>query len=926
LRENSSGHSPEPNNTGTDQSADEVTVIFPDRTSNGMTGFSPGLSSFCVKADYFRVAYDYNGARMALISGSKLGPYEIQSVIGAGGMGEVYRARDARLDRTVAIKVLPASFSADRDRLQRFAQEARAAAALNHPNILSIFDIGDEQGAPYVVSELLEGETLRDRLRSGPLSSRKTIDYALQVARGLAAAHEKGIVHRDLKPENLFLTNDGRVKILDFGLAKLTRPETADGSAEAPTIHAATEPGLIMGTVGYMSPEQVRGKAADQRSDIFTFGAILYEMISGKRAFHGETAADTMSAILKEEVPELSETARNVPPGLDRIVRHCLEKNPAQRFHSAGDMAFDLEALTEISATSKSGAQLAVAQTEHAASRRKLAAAAGVIALAAAMIGLGWWLGRGSGAAPPAVYQQVTFRTGYLGNARFTPDGSVVYDASWEGGENQLYMTRIDESGSRELGLKDAELLSISKSGELAIRLNTVNYGGYARAGTLARVPLSGGTPREVLENVQDVDWAANGESMAVVRLVPENSHWRLEYPVGKVLLDSINWISHPKISPDGKWVAFADHENTGGDDEGSVAVIGPDGHEKKLASGFVSLEGIVWGPAGDELWFTATRTGSAENLRGVTLAGKERSITNVPGGMWLQDIRNGVALMITHQIRIGIRGLPPGGKEERELGWFGWAILRDISRDGRKILFEEEGDGGGPNYTVFLRDTDGSPPLRIGDGVGEAISPDGKWVITKPAKEGALSVVPTGAGEARQLTHDNISYNRIRYLPDGKQLLASGIEAGHGARDYLIDLSNGNARPITPEGVSGINLSPDGHSVAVLGPDGKWGIWPLDGSGLRPIPGLDSKNYVTGWAPDGASLYVLSSHQRDRTATVYRLNIATGKMGLWKTFGAGMAVGVTGVGGPRLSSDGSAYAYVYSQALSEAYVVKGLK
>jgi hypothetical protein len=863
---------------------------------------------------------------MALTSGTKLGPYEIQASIGAGGMGEVYRAHDARLDRTVAIKVLPASFSADRDRLQRFAQEARAAAALNHPNILSIFDIGDQQGAPYVVSELLEGETLRDRLRSGPISSRKTIDYAVQVARGLSAAHEKGIVHRDLKPENLFLTNDGRMKILDFGLAKLTRPETESGSADAPTMHAATEPGLVMGTVGYMSPEQVRGKAADQRSDIFAFGAILYEMVSGKRAFHGETAADTMSAILKEEVPELSETARNVPPGLDRIVRHCLEKSPTQRFHSAGDMAFDLEALTEISATGKSGAQAAAAQATHSESRRKLAWAAALIALAAAMGGLGWWLGRGSGTASPAEYQQITFRTGFMGNARFTPDGSVVYSATWDGGENQLYLARLGESGSRELGLKDAELLGISKSGELAIRLNTIGYGGYARAGTLARVPMSGGTPREVIENVQDLDWAADGENMAIVRYVPENSHWRLEYPIGKVLVDGINWISHPKISPDGKRVAFADHENTGGDDQGSVAVIEPDGHQKKLSSGFVSLQGIVWSPAGDEIWFTGTRTGSAENLHGVTLSSKERPIANVPGGMWLQDIRDGVTLIIRHQIRIGIRGIAPDGKEERELGWFGWAILRDISRDGRKILFEEEGEGGGPGYTVFLRDTDGSPPVRIGTGLAEAISPDGKWVITIPNKAGGLSVVPTGAGEARQLTHDNISYNRIRYLPDGKQLLASGIEAGHGARDYLIDLNTGDAKAITPEGMAGVNLTADGRSVAVLAPDGKWGVWPLDGSGFRPIPGLDSKHYVTGWTPDGASVYVTPSHQRDRVAAVYRVDIATGKMELWKTFGAGTNVGITGVGGPRISSDGKAYAYVYSQSMSEAYVAKGLK
>ena len=527
--------------------------------------------------------------QMPLTSGTKLGPYDIQSLLGSGGMGEVYRGRDSRLDRIVAIKVLPTSYSADAERLQRFVQEARSAAALNHPNILSIFDIGEERGAPYIVSELLEGQTLRERIRGGPLPSRKAIDYALQVARGLAAAHEKGIVHRDLKPENLFLTNDDRVKILDFGLAKLTRPET-DAGAEAPTVQVNTEPGQIMGTVGYMSPEQVRGKAADHRSDIFAFGSILYEMLSGQRAFRGETPADTMSAILKEEPAELSEAARNVHPALERIVRHCLEKNPAQRFQSAGDLAFNLEALTQTTS-----AQAAIAETgittahkKEVASRGKLRERGGALVLAALMLGLGWWLGRGSGRAPLAEYQPIT-RMGSIGNARFTPEGNIVYSASWDGGETQLYIGRADNQGARELGVKDAELLSISKSGELAVRLNTVSLGGYAQVGTLARVPVTE-APREVLGNVQDADWAADGENIAVVRYVPESGHWRLEYPIGKVLFDGINWISHPKISPDGKWVAFADHQNANGDDEGSIAVI---------AAGFSGLQVVnVTNPA----------------------------------------------------------------------------------------------------------------------------------------------------------------------------------------------------------------------------------------------------------------------------------------------------------------------------------------
>ncbi len=875
---------------------------------------------------------------MALTPGTKLGPYEIQSLIGAGGMGEVYRAHDARLNRIVAIKVLPTSYSADAERLQRFVQEARAAAALNHPNILSIFDIGEERGAPYIVSELLEGQTLRERIRSGLLSSRKSIDYALQAARGLAAAHEKGIVHRDLKPENLFLTHDDRVKILDFGLAKLTRPESEAG-AETATVQVNTEPGQIMGTVGYMSPEQVRGKPADHRSDIFSFGSILYEMLSGQRAFRGESPAETMSAIMKEDPAELSETARNVPPALERMVRHCLEKNPAQRFQSAGDLAFNLEALTDSSVVGKTGAQAvmdqaairesAPAQKKETAPRNTLRELAGALVLSALMIGVGWWLGRGSGRAPLAEYQPITFRTGSIGNARFTPDGSVVYSASWDGGTTQLYVGRTDAPFARELGVKYAELLSISKNGELAVRLNTVYHDGYASAGTLARIPMSGGSPREVLDNVQDADWAADGESMAVVRYVPENGHWRLEYPIGKVLVDGISWISHPKISPNGKWVAFADHQNPNGDDEGSVAVIasnGQDGGKEKILSPvWKTLQGVIWSPAGDEIWYTASNSGNAGNPQAVTLSGKTRTITNVPGGMWLEDIRSGAVLMVTHQRRLGIRGVAPGGKEEHELGWFGWPNLAAMTPDGHKVSFDEEGDGGGPNYTVFVRDTDGSPPVRIGEGVSLAISPDGKWVITQSAKGGPLRIVPTGAGEARELTHDKVSYQAVLWLTSGKELLASGIEPGHGVRDYLIDVSTGNSRAITPEGMSGEQASPSGRSTAVQTADGKWGIWPLDGGGLRLIPGLDTNYRVVGWSPDGGSVLAFPARKREKTANVYRVNTGTGKMELSKTFGAGLPAGAI-IGGSYLSGDGGAYAYVYDQMLSQVYVVRGMK
>src|ERR1700723_62503 len=325
---------------------------------------------------------------MNLTSGTKLGPYEIVSLLGAGGMGEVYRARDARLKRDVAVKVLPQALSLDADRLRRFEQEALATAALNHPHILAVFEIGPREGSPYVVSELLEGETLRDRLRGGSLALRKTLDYALQVAHGLAAAHEKGIIHRDLKPDNLFVTKDGRVKILDFGLAKLTQPEPGVHTS-LPTVTHGTEAGVVMGTAGYMSPEQGRGATVDPRSDIFSFGAILSEMLSGKRAFHRDTAADTMSAILKEDPPDLSETGRNVSPALERIVQHCLEKNPESRFHSASDIAFDLEHLTGVSGSTSRAAATAVGSERPRG--KLLVGVAGGLAVALVMLGLGWW-------------------------------------------------------------------------------------------------------------------------------------------------------------------------------------------------------------------------------------------------------------------------------------------------------------------------------------------------------------------------------------------------------------------------------------------------------------------------------------------------------------------------------------------------------
>ena len=300
-----------------------------------------------------------------LSQGTKLGRYEIRSLLGEGGMGVVYRARDIKLNRDVAVKVLPAAYSADTDRLRRFEQEAQAAGALNHPNILAVYDVGDHAGSPYVVSELLEGETLREILSSSPLPQRKAIDYATMIAHGLAAAHEKGIIHRDLKPENIFITKDERAKILDFGLAKLIQPGGNNFvRTDVETLKAHTSAGSVMGTAGYMSPEQVRGDPVDLRSDIFSFGAVLYEALSGRRAFHGDSAVESLNAILKEEPPDFHETSTKINPQVEKIVRRCLEKKPERRFHSAHDLSFALEALTGSSESSLKTEHLVTATAE----------------------------------------------------------------------------------------------------------------------------------------------------------------------------------------------------------------------------------------------------------------------------------------------------------------------------------------------------------------------------------------------------------------------------------------------------------------------------------------------------------------------------------------------------------------------------------
>jgi Tol biopolymer transport system component len=882
---------------------------------------------------------------MSLPSGTKLGPYEIQSLLGAGGMGEVYRARDTRLQRDVAIKILPSSLAPDQDRLRRFELEARAVAALNHPNLLTVFDVGAAQlpspaaksGAPdaatespYIVSELLEGTTLRQLLAAGALRERKAVDYAIQIARGLAAAHERGIVHRDLKPDNIFITNDGRVKILDFGLAKLSEAATKD--ADATLDHPATQAGVVLGTVGYMSPEQVRGQAADARSDIFSFGAVLYEMLGGKRAFHGQSAADVMSAILKEEPPELSATNQEISPALDHIVHHCMEKNPQQRFASAGDIAFQLGELsgmrsstTLASAAAAAAANAAQAEAATPWKRRLLFAAvgtAGLIVVAAAS----WFLARATARTEPPNFLQVSFQQGSVDSARFLPDGQSFISASRWGTDidMSLYTGRFDSQGLRPLGVKADVIASVSESGELLILLNQHRVGpGYALVGTLARAPLGGGAPRAVLDNVQYADWAPGGKDFLIVRFVPETHVYRLEYPVGKVLIETTGWISDSRFSRDGKLIAFCDHPIFG-DDQGSAAVVDLEGHKKILSSSYGSAQGVAWSPKGDEIWFAAAATGVARSLYATTLRGRVRSLLTGPGDLTIQDVLpNGRALVRGMNERIIVMVTTPEFPQPRDFTAMDWAYGARFSSDSKQILIGDQHSG--PMYGTFLRNLDGSPAVRLGDGDPLDLSADGKWAIARlPVSPDQILLLPTGAGEPRQLTHTNVTHLDARWLPDGR-IAVSGNEPGHRERTFLVDLK-GNESPLTPEGTRGIAVSPDGKRLLIFNADAsEYELFPMDGGAVQKVTQLQKGDAAFDFTADGAGIYV-RRRGPNREVEVWRVDLANGKRTLLRTITPGEVPAITVAVNAIVSPDGKSFAMTYVRELSTEFVVEGLK
>ncbi len=871
-----------------------------------------------------------------LNAGSKLGPYEIVAPLGAGGMGEVYRARDTRLNRDVALKVLPEAFARDAERLRRFEQEAKAASALNHPNILAIYDMGTHDGAPFIVTELLEGETLRDRLRSGLLATRKALDIARQMAQGVATAHEKGIIHRDLKPANIFVTNDGRVKILDFGLAKLTQQENASSISEtqsptrtsgghAPT-EAQTEAGVVLGTAGYMSPEQVRGKPAGVRSDIFALGTILYEMLSGKRAFEKDSSADTMAAILKDEPPDLSGEGKKIAPAVDRVVRHCLEKNPAERFQSASDLAFALDAM---SGTGVSSAAMPAVK----ASGRKWTwiIATAIAAAVVVLIAIGALLLQHRAVAAPE-FTKLTFRPEYIHHARFAPDGrTVVYDADVDGKPMELFSARTDTAETQPLGIK-ASVLSISSSGELAVALAPDFKLPNTPVGTLARAPLGGGTTRELLDDVTDAEWNADGSALAISHRV--GSHYQLEYPAGTVLYRTNGYIDSLRFSPAGDRIAFIDHPILG-DDRGTVDVIDLHGNRRVLTTEYSSAQGLEWSPKGDEVWFTAALTSEPRELRGVTLAGKERTILAAPIVLHLQDVsRDGDVLLSTEDIRDQQLLVDGPNGAVHDLSSFTYEITDAISRDGRLLLFNSFDTGPNSDYNLYTQRADGSAPALIGVGSGIGLSFDGEWALAiDPNRRHELELIPTGVGQTRTLNAPSgLLYTSATWMPDGKRLVVSASGAGHAPATFIQDAASGAARQITPDGryltnlvQSPVSVSPDGKYCITTDADGHYWDQPTDGGKATELQGLDANDVPLAWHNDSQHLFV-RRYGETGEVDIYDFNVSTGTRKLWMHFSPSDKTGIEAAPYTVITPDGAHILFTVNRLYSTVFLVKGLR
>jgi Tol biopolymer transport system component/predicted Ser/Thr protein kinase len=851
--------------------------------------------------------------------GKTLRSYRIESKLGAGGMGVVYKAVDSHLDRTVAIKVLVASaVSADREK--RFVQEAKAASSLNHTNIVTIYDIDTQEidGKPvrYIAMEYVAGETLDHLIGRKGLAVRTSLKYAAQIADALATAHAAGIVHRDLKPANVMVTPQGLVKVLDFGLAKLTEEGQADAFAE--TLHgdgaSLTDEGTILGTVAYMSPEQAEGKRVDGRSDIFSFGSMLYEMVTGRRAFAGGSKLSSLSAILHTEPQPASHTVPDIPLELDRIIARCLKKDPARRWQNIADVKVALDELRDETESSSIDPRRLTSADRREPLPAKRWLILGALSLLLVGLALGAYSARRLLLSAPLTFRRLTFRRGDVTAAKFGPGDAIVYGAKWDGTPSTLFSTQPGNREARLLGLPTGRILAISHAGEMAILL------GDDTVGTLALVPFGGGAPREVLENVSGADWGPSG--LAVVRTI--GGKHRLEYPVGTVLyeIDTLPPVA-PRVSSDGKLVSFFDYDVEVGDY--SLCVVGLNQPKRVLSRGWRAVGSLNWSPQGGEIWFSASQPGSDPALYAVSLSGKQRFLAQAPGWIVMQDVAaDGRVLLSTVNSRLGIRYINFDHSTERDLAWLDASFLYEISSDAKSLLFVELSYGEGRNAAIYLRKIAGSAAVRLGYGNRPSLSPDGKWVVCVRREPGRsrLMLLPTGPGESRFLNVDGVYYESLGWFPDSKRVVFSGNESGRPVRTWMYDLDTEKATPLTPEGTRGSQVTPDGHWFVIADPH-RVSLAPIGGGATRNITKLQNGEAVVRWSGDGHYLFL--RQPEGETIKISRLDIATGRKEPWQTLKV-PEPGAEFIGALALSPDGKACAFTFQHDLANLYLVTGLE
>ena len=795
-------------------------------------------------------------------------------------MGEVYRATDTRLSRDVAIKVLPTSLANDGDRLRRFEQEAKTIATLNHPNILGLHDIGTHEGAPFLVSELLEGETLRQKIDAGPIPVRRAVECALGIAHGLAAAHDKGIVHRDLKPDNIFITRDGHVKILDFGLAKLVREEHTLETAITLT-SPTTMPGVVMGTVGYMSPEQVRGEPSDARSDIFSFGTVLYEMLTGKRAFKRDTTVETMTAILREDPPELTDTGWQGPIGLQRILSRCLEKDPARRFQSASDLAFAIEALSGTGATHSLPLEV-VKAAPTTKIPRWLWLAAGGLACAALGAAIAWTLRPAPHPVP--TFQRLSFERATLLHGRFASDGkTVAYSGVMTAGIPDTYVIRQDYPTSVPAGLNGALLLAISKQDQMAVLVRPHYVGQYQWQGTLATVPVGGTTPRELLDNVCDADWSPDGNSLAVIDY--QNDKWRVEYPIGKVLLETGNWITDLRVSPDGKYVAVFRHPPGSLDDRGDVLLMDRDGKQRVVSPEWEALQGMAWTPDGKEVWYSAAESGDSYCIRASSLQGRERTVYCGTGGTRLHDINASGRALVSSEIRRTTMVLVDHqSKEEKILAGVGSGLEPRLTPSGNELVYTDASERGGKDYGVFLRKMDGSGSVQIGGGgYASDISDDGKFVLVVMPGLGKVQIVPVGAGETQTLHWDSFQVSSANWFPDGQHILLFGNPSGRSlAALYQTDRHGSAPKLLVKSAPAWADVMPDGQSLLLL-VNGDLVQHSIPDGSQKKLRMLEPGEVPVEWAKERGHLFTINN--QPTAIRIDNVDLASDRRETWYEF-----------------------------------------